>query len=106
MTVPDAPHAFVAYSEIAVPADGAEALVDAYADRLREVEAWPGFGHLDVWQDVGDPSRFVMVSWWDRKASFTDYMHSDSHRRSHARIAQGPGRPRPVAFTRFRIVAR
>ncbi len=106
MTVADRPDGFVAYSEIAVPANGAEALVDAFADRLRAVEGCPGSGHLEVWQDGGDPSRFSMVSWSDRKASFTDYMHSDSHRRSHARIAQGPGRPRPVAFTRFRIVGR
>ena len=68
MTVADPPDGFVSYSEIAVAADGAEAL--------------------------------------DRKASVTDYMRSDIHRRSHARIAEGPGRPRPVAFTRFRIVGR
>lgn len=100
------PGPFVAFSEIGVPSSGSVGLADAFADRLREVEAWPGFDHLEVWQDERDATRFVMVSWWESNDSFSAYMRSASHRRSHDRIPDGPDRPRPVSFARFRVIAR
>lgn len=98
--------AFVAHSEIRVPAAGAPALVDAFRDRLGEVEQWPGFERLEVWQDERNDQRFVMVSWWDDKESFSAYMRSPGHQRSHDRIPAGAHRPSPVSFARFRVVAR
>ena len=97
---------FVAHSEIRVPAAGAAGLVRAFEDRLGEVEAWEGFVRLEVWQDERNDERFVMVSWWDSHACFSDYMRSASHRRSHERIPAGADAPRPRSFTRFRVVAR
>ena len=97
---------FVAHSEIRVPDAGATALIDAFQNRLGEVERWPGFERLEVWQDERDDGRLVMVSWWDDKASFSAYMRSADHRRSHDRIPGGPDQPRPASFTRFRVVAR
>lgn len=97
---------FVAHSELRVPANGAPGLVAAFRGRLREVEAAPGFERLEVWQDERDPERFVMVSWWDSQERFAHYMRSEAHRRSHARIPEGPDGPRPVSFARFRVVAR
>lgn len=101
---PDA--AFVAHSEIRVPAGGVLDLVEAFRARLGEVDAWPGFCRLEVWQDERDAERFVMVSWWDSHESFSDYMRSQSHRRSHDRIPTGPDAPKPAAFARFKVVAR
>lgn len=101
---PDA--GFVAHSEIRVPADGVTDLVGAFRARLGEVDGWPGFSRLEVWQDERDAQRFVMVSWWDNHESFTNYMRSQSHRRSHNRIPTGPDAPRPAAFARFQVVAR
>lgn len=101
---PDA--GFVAHSEIRVPADGAAGLTAAFRSRLGEVDGWPGFSRLEVWQDERDAERFVMVSWWDNQESFTNYMRSQSHRRSHDRIPAGPDTPRPAGFARFRVVAR
>lgn len=97
---------FVAHSEIRVPAAGAASLISAFEGRLGEVEPWPGFERLEVWQDERDDGRFVMVSWWDDKESFQTYMRSESHRRSHDRIPSGPDAPRPESFSRFRVVAR
>jgi heme-degrading monooxygenase HmoA len=97
---------FVAHSEIRVPPDGAAGLVSAFRARLGEVERWPGFVRLEVWQDERDPCRFVMVSWWDTRECFADYMRSESHRRSHDRIATGADAPRPAGLTRFQVVAR
>ena len=104
--VGDGSSAFVAFSEIRVAEDGAEALIGAFEDRLGEVEAWPGFCHLEVWQDEHDGGRFAMVSWWTDRAAFTSYMQSASHQRSHDRIADGAARPRPASFSRFRVVSR
>lgn len=101
-----APGGFVAYSEISVPANGASALVEAFAGRIGEVESWPGFDRLEVWRDQRDETRFVMVSWWDSQDSFTAYMRSDSHHRSHDRMEGGADRPRPAGFSRFQVVAR
>lgn len=96
---------FVAVSDIAIEEVGIERLEQAFHDRLGKVDSWPGFRHLEVWQDEREPSHFVMVSWWDDKASFDGYMRSESHRQSHARIPSEPARPRPTGFTRYRIVA-
>ena len=97
---------FVAQSEIRVPAAGAPGLVSAFRDRLGEVEDWPGFVRLEVWQDERDAERFVMVSWWDSHACFSEYMRSESHRRSHSRIPAGADGPKPQSFARFQVVAR
>lgn len=97
---------FVAHSEIRATGGGEVALTAAFRDRLGEVERWPGFERLEVWQDERDDGRFVMVSWWDDKDSFSAYMRSSSHQRSHDRIPDGSRRPRPVSFSRFRVVAR
>ena len=105
-TGPPPPDTFVAHSEIRVPAGGVDDLVAAFRARLGAVDAWPGFCHLEVWQDERDAERFVMVSWWDSRESFTGYMQSQSHQQSHDRIPAGPDAPRPVSFTRFRVVAR
>jgi heme-degrading monooxygenase HmoA len=78
----------------------------AFADRLGEVDGWPGFQRLEVWRDEAIPGRYIMVSWWDDRESFKRYMRSDSHRRSHARIPDDPVRPRAVSFSRFTVVAR
>lgn len=96
---------FVAVSDIGIDEIGADRLIDAFRARLGEVDDWPGFRHLEVWQDETHPDRFVMVSWWDDKESFQTYMRSDSHKRSHARIPDEPAKPRPVGFTRYRLVA-
>jgi diguanylate cyclase (GGDEF)-like protein len=97
---------YVAFSELRVPAEGAEPLVRAFADRLGAVDGWPGFRRLEVWREPADATRFVMVSWWDREEAFRAYMGSDDHRRSHARIVTGDLRPRPDDFRSYRVVAR
>ncbi|MEX2549878.1 MAG: diguanylate cyclase [Nitriliruptoraceae bacterium] len=100
------PTGFVAYSLLEVPEDGRAALIDSFTDRLRLVDRWPGFRHLEVWADRADPTSFVMVSWWDREEDFRAYMGSDDHRRSHERIPGGPSRPRPDSFHRYEVIAR
>lgn len=98
--------AFVAVSQITIDSAETETLVDAFNARLGEVDAWPGFRHLEVWQSEHDETQFVMVSWWDDKQCFQAYMQSDAHRRSHDRIPDEPARPRPAGFKRYRVVAR
>ncbi|MFW6010179.1 MAG: antibiotic biosynthesis monooxygenase, partial [Actinomycetota bacterium] len=97
---------FVAHSRLSVPEGGRDELVSAFDERLRLVERWPGFKHLEVWADRQDPTEFVMVSWWDREEDFRAYMASEDHRRSHARIPGGQLRPRPETFRRFEIITR
>lgn len=103
MTEPDS---FVAVSDLTVPPAGRDALVAAFGRRLGAVDAWPGFRSLQVWADPRDPTALVMVSWWESEESFTSYMGSADHRRSHRRIPGGPDRARPIAFRRYQVIAR
>ncbi len=96
---------FVAVSDLTVPAAGRAALIAAFRDRLGAVEVAPGFQRLEVWADESDRSAFTMVSWWDSKAQFVEYLRSPDHRRSHDRIPDGEASPRPARFRRFSVVA-
>lgn len=99
------PGLFVVSSELAVHPDRADDLVAAFRNRLGRVEHWEGFRHLEVWRDQARDDRFVMTSWWASRDAFASYMHSDDHRRSHARIPQGAARPRLVALHRYALIA-
>lgn len=96
---------FVAHSEIEIDPDAGVTLEEAFADRLGEVDSWPGFVRLEVWRDERREGRYVMVSWWTDDESFKAYMRSESHRRSHARIPDEPSRPRPAGFSRFTVIS-
>ncbi len=113
MTAPDRPVAlgplprqFVAVSELTVPEAGREGLEVSFADRLGEVDHWPGFRGLQVLVDLADPSSFMMISWWDNQECFSNYMRSEDHRQSHRRIPTGEDRPRPRRFRRYEVIAR
>ncbi len=103
---PPIPSAFVAFSLIEVPAEGAAGLEAAFSSRMGAVDTWPGFNSLEVWADLADPRKYVMVSWWDSPETFEAYMGSPDHRASHQRIPRGPNRPKGRSFARYRLVAR
>ena len=96
---------YVAISEIAVPAEGAEALEEAFRHRLGEVDCWPGFLGLEVLRHRRQSGTYLMVSRWTSKETFQDYMRSASHKASHARIPTGEHAPRPAGFDDYDLVA-
>ncbi|MDZ7679828.1 MAG: antibiotic biosynthesis monooxygenase [Acidimicrobiales bacterium] len=102
----DDPAPFVAFSELTVPEGGEPRLDAAFRNRLGAVERAPGFRGLEVWADQARPTEYSMVTWWDSRESFQQYLRSEDHRRSHDRIPTGPLGPRPRSFRRFRVVAR
>jgi heme-degrading monooxygenase HmoA len=91
-------------SELAVEPHGAQALEQAFQDRLGEVDKHPGFVRLEVWRDPRRPGRYLMVSWWTSREAFSAWMHSDPHDRSHARIPDDPA-PKAVRFDRYEVIA-
>ncbi|HEX8347074.1 MAG TPA: antibiotic biosynthesis monooxygenase [Actinoplanes sp.] len=97
--------AFVVTSDVTIDEAGARRLEVAFADRLGEVDRFPGFQRLEVWRDTGRAGMYVMVSWWDSAEDFTAYMRSEPHRRSHARIPTDPTRPRAAGVHRFQRIA-
>ncbi len=97
--------AFVVSSEVTISSEHGKQLEQAFRDRLHLVEAAPGFQRLEVWRDINLPGVFQMVSWWDDVACFRDYMRSDDHRRSHARIPTEPERPHASGLRRYRLVS-
>ena len=96
---------YVVASEIAIAMTAADVLERAFRNRLHEVETAPGFQRLEVWRDNHEPGIYLMVSWWDSQQSFTAYMRSPAHRRSHARIPTVPERPRARDLRRFTRIA-
>lgn len=96
---------FVAFSELTVACEARDALIDAFRSRLGAVESAAGFQRLEVWADQADLSAFTMVSWWNSKRDFLDYMRSNDHRESHDRIPAGDHAPRPARFRRYQVVA-
>jgi heme-degrading monooxygenase HmoA len=103
---PAMPEEFVAVSELRVEPAHADELIAAFRDRLGLVDRRPGFHRLEVWQDQSDAGLFRMVSWWVSRQAFVEYMRSEEHDRSHARVPSGDARPRPVRLSRFTLVAR
>ena len=91
-------------SEIAVEADGVDALEEAFRNRLGEVEDHPGFVRLEVWRDPRRTGRYLMVSWWTSRDAFSAWMHSESHDRSHERIPR-EFPPKAVRFDRYEVIA-
>jgi heme-degrading monooxygenase HmoA len=76
-------------SRLRLPEDDAPALVEAFQNRSRLVEAAEGFVDLQVWQSDRDPGEILMVSRWRDRDCFKSYMRSAEHRASHERIAPG-----------------
>jgi heme-degrading monooxygenase HmoA len=77
---------YVSLSRLRVPEERAAELLAAFRRRAHLVDRADGFVDLQVWQSDRDPGEIVMVSRWRDRAAFTDYMRSDAHRVSHARI--------------------
>ena len=73
-------------SRLRIPAERADALVQAFRARVRLVDHADGFVDLQVWQSDRDPSELIMVSRWRDRAAFTAYMRSEDHKISHGRI--------------------
>ena len=96
---------YVALSEIAVDEEGAGPLQAAFEARLGAVDAWDGFLGLELLADRRTPGRYLMLSRWRSKEAFVEYMRSDDHRRSHARIPRGDHAPRAAGFDEFDVVA-
>jgi heme-degrading monooxygenase HmoA len=96
---------YVAISEIAVPEVGEGALERAFEDRLRAVDRWPGFQGLELLKDRRRSGRYLMICRWDSRDHFLDYMKSQDHRDSHARIPSGPHAPSPAGFSEYEKVA-
>ena len=96
---------YVAVSEIAVDEQGEDALLAAFADRLRAVDRWEGFLGLELLADRRSAGRYLMISRWSSREVFVTYMRSEDHRESHARIPGGAHAPRAAGFDEFDVVA-
>lgn len=97
---------FVSVSHVHVDPDGSAPLEEAFRDRLGAVEEVPGFQRLEVWRDRSAVGRYVMVTWWDHPSDLPEYLRSEAHERSHARVPRQPHRPRGVGLDRYDVIAR
>ena len=77
---------YVSVSRLRVAEGAAADLILAFRSRAHLVDEVDGFLDLQVWQSADERTEVVMVSRWRDRAAFRDYMRSDRHRISHARI--------------------
>ena len=77
---------YVSMSRLRVAPERVDELVAAFRRRAHLVDDAPGFVDLEVWASDREPGEVIMVSRWRDRAAFRDYMRSDAHRASHARI--------------------
>jgi heme-degrading monooxygenase HmoA len=77
---------YVSVSRLRVEASRADELVAAFRRRAHLVDDFEGFLRLEVWRSDRDPEEVLMVSHWESRARFRDYMRSAEHRVSHDRI--------------------
>ena len=73
-------------SRLQVAPERVDELVAAFRRRAHLVDAAPGFIDLEVWRSDREPGEVIMVSRWRDRAAFRDYMRSEAHAASHARI--------------------
>jgi heme-degrading monooxygenase HmoA len=73
-------------SRLRVAPERVDELVAAFRRRAHLVDEAPGFIDLEVWRSDREPGEVIMVSRWRDRAAFRDYMRSEAHAVSHARI--------------------
>ena len=78
---------YVSLSRLRVPPERSDELVAAFRNRVGLVDRVDGFVDLEVWRSDRDPAELIMVSKWRDRASFREYMRSEAHKLSHARIS-------------------
>jgi heme-degrading monooxygenase HmoA len=77
---------YVSLSRLRIAPERSDELVSAFRNRARLVDTADGFIDLQVWRSDRDPGEVIMVSRWRDRASFREYMRSEEHATSHARI--------------------
>jgi heme oxygenase (mycobilin-producing) len=80
---------YVSVSRLRVQEDRVDELVAAFRGRAGLVDGFEGFVDLQVWRSDRDPGEILMVSRWNSREHFKEYMRSREHRVSHDRIPGG-----------------
>jgi heme-degrading monooxygenase HmoA len=80
---------YISMSRLRLPEPHVAELLSAFNDRAGLVENAEGFIDLEVWHSDRDPEEVIMVSRWQSRNAFTQYMKSNDHETSHARITPG-----------------
>jgi len=79
---------YVSVSRLRVAPELVDDLVSAFRHRLGAVDGFAGFESLEVWRSDREPGEVLMISRWRDRGCFRDYMRSEAHRLSHARIPE------------------
>lgn len=74
---------FVSMSQFEVPAADAAAIEEAFANRPRQVDSFPGFLGLEVYRDSLRRGRMYLLTRWRNREDFQTYMRSDAFKSTH-----------------------
>jgi heme-degrading monooxygenase HmoA len=59
-------------------------LVEMFATSRGAVQDFPGFVSMEVMRSE-EESEVVVITWWESRAAFEEWVHSDSFRKAHGR---------------------
>ncbi len=76
---------FVFISHLTVPDADHEALEMHFRHRVRLVDGFPGFLHLQLLKPQAGPATHTFLTAWESAAAFRSYMKSEEHAASHSR---------------------
>jgi len=83
-------------NRIYVGPEFAEAFENRFRNRVGLVDGMPGFIANQVLRPVNPGDPYVVMTWWESRAHFEAWTHSDAFRQGHARSGTLP----KEAFTR------
>lgn len=78
---------YISMSRLRLPEAQVDELLEAFKRRAGLVDGAAGFFDLEVWHSDRDAGEVIMVSRWDDREAFKQYMKSADHKTSHDRIS-------------------
>jgi heme-degrading monooxygenase HmoA len=74
---------FVVANRIPVRAAYRDAFEERFRQRASEVEKQPGFIRLEVLRPVQDDGFYVVLTHWENREAFENWVRSDDFKRAH-----------------------
>ncbi|MCB0197038.1 MAG: antibiotic biosynthesis monooxygenase [Anaerolineae bacterium] len=81
---------FVVMNRIPVNPDYAEQFEERFTNRAREVDKMKGFVRNQVLRPAMSDKPYVVMTFWESKADFENWVNSDAFKKGHAKSGTLP----------------
>ena len=70
----------------------------SWQQRARMVDAMPGFHGLEVLRDGQEPGHYIVLTHWETRADYENWVNSPQFTAGHARSGEGVAQGQSNAF--------